>query len=279
MTELTPKVGLPFPSENKDHYFLEIESNQLAIDSALFAAREDRNLVFLSEGIFTFSAISGLLTWSQAINILVPTTGRLLVIAAGSVSLQNGDVAYVNLVRGSTIGATLSVVRAAAVPSSDAAFMLAFRFGTKVYFNNGRVISDGEVGTVLSTSSLAGVVPTPPTIYVDAGAMVVTNAAKITAANTLVKASSASSLLAPCVGFVSSKPSAGQAIIQSSGDLGGFVGLLPSGRYFLGAAGTITLTPPSLPADLGSGKVIQRVGVARTATTLLILIDPLFVVL
>jgi hypothetical protein len=81
-------------------------------------------------------------------------------------------------------------------------------------------------------------------------------------------------------GFVALKPTATSAKIQTTGDLAGFVGLTAGASYFLSlVAGGITTTPPSLPADSGSGKVVQRVGIARNATTLVIQIDPTFVIL
>lgn len=46
-------------------------------------------------------------------------------------------------------------------------------------------------------------------------------------------------------------------------------GLTPGTRYWLGTAGGVTATPLDAVAELGSGKVDQYLGIARTATELI----------
>lgn len=281
MSEQTDRMGFPFPSQNKDPYFNDFESMMRALDAAGFAGREDRNIFVVSTATFTYAAFTGLLTWGDEIDIFVATTGRLLVVPAGSVNLLDGQVLWVDLVRGSLSNQTLVAQVSSTIPSSNTALILAFRFGTLVLFRGSRVLLDGESGAVLSVSSLLGGGPTPPVPYGDGSATVLLDAVRISAADTLAKAQASGIATAPAVGFVLSKPTASTAILQNTGELGGFVGLTPGALYYLdqSVAGGITLTPPALPADLGSGKIVQRVGRARNATTLLIQIDPDFLIL
>lgn len=74
----------------------------------------------------------------------------------------------------------------------------------------------------------------------------------------------------PCVGFVYTKPVATSAVIQYSGELAGFTGLVPGDTYWVG------LTPGSITNDVDSyplGAVVQEVGWARNTTTLVIMLD------
>jgi hypothetical protein len=70
----------------------------------------------------------------------------------------------------------------------------------------------------------------------------------------------------PCIGIVRSKPTPTSCVVQYSGELSVFGGLTPAATYYLSStAGTITATPPS-----ASGEIVQEVGWARNATTLVI---------
>ena len=280
MAEQSERMGFPFPSKNRDSYYNDFLAFVRALDSSGFAAREDRNFFFLSTGNFSFDAGSGLLTWSLEIDIFVPNTGTLLIVPSGSASLADGQVLWVDLVRGSTVGGVISANVGSVVPSSDTARILAFRFGSVILFANGRILADGETGPVLSVSSLGGSGGSPSPAYSDFGATSVLDLAYISAADTLAQADATAIATAPAVGFVSAKPTVNTARLQTSGELAGFVGLTPGALYYLDQVpGQITLTPPALPGDAGSGKIVQRVGRARNATTLLIQIDPDFLIL
>lgn len=88
----------------------------------------------------------------------------------------------------------------------------------------------------------------------------------ITGSGTADEASATSISTAPCIGFVTAKPTTTTAIVQVNGFLSGaFAGLTPGSTYFLAVGGGITATPPDTV-----GNIIQKVGVAVTATELLI---------
>jgi hypothetical protein len=73
----------------------------------------------------------------------------------------------------------------------------------------------------------------------------------------------------PCVGVVIAKPTATTCEVQYGGELAGFVGLIPGDTYYLSTTpGVLTNVPPSTP-----GEIVQEVGFARNATTLVVLIE------
>lgn len=73
----------------------------------------------------------------------------------------------------------------------------------------------------------------------------------------------------PLIGVVVSKPTAFTCIVQYYGEVPGFVGLVPNTTYYLSVTpGQITSTPPAAP-----GSIIQRIGFAKTATVLVLLVD------
>jgi hypothetical protein len=73
----------------------------------------------------------------------------------------------------------------------------------------------------------------------------------------------------PCIGFVTAKPNATQAVITFQGKIDGFVGLVPGDTYYVSTTpGQITNLPPTDPGD-----AVQKVGWARDATNLVAQID------
>ena len=75
----------------------------------------------------------------------------------------------------------------------------------------------------------------------------------------------------PCIGFVSALLPLGKCLVRREGEIDGFVGLTPGKIYYVDPTtpGGITKTPPTG----NSGKVLQDVGAALTASKLGIFID------
>jgi len=79
----------------------------------------------------------------------------------------------------------------------------------------------------------------------------------------------------PVIGVVQSKPSLTQAVVMYYGELTGQSGLITTATYYLDVIpGKYSATPPSNP-----GNIVQKLGFAKDATTLVLLIDRDFVVL
>lgn len=73
----------------------------------------------------------------------------------------------------------------------------------------------------------------------------------------------------PLIGVVVSKPTAFTAVVQYHGEVGGYAGLIPGATYYLSTVpGQITSTPPS-----ASGDIVQRIGFAKTASVLVLMVD------
>jgi hypothetical protein len=79
----------------------------------------------------------------------------------------------------------------------------------------------------------------------------------------------------PTIGFVLTKPTATLAYVLTAGEMGGFVGLVPGATYYLSETpGQITDVAP-----MAQGSIVQEVGWASNATTLVIGIVRDFVLL
>lgn len=122
--------------------------------------KEDRQIILMGGGVFHWdaTAISGTegeLTWTDDFLIKFPISGgynRINTALNGSfefhIGLEDGDVAYVSLVRGA-VGAPDDVAATVAVPGDvalddDDAFVFVARDGDKVYLWNGTSLNDGE---------------------------------------------------------------------------------------------------------------------------------------
>jgi hypothetical protein len=73
----------------------------------------------------------------------------------------------------------------------------------------------------------------------------------------------------PAIGVVVAKPIATTATILYYGEAAVFGGLTPGAEYFVGVAGAV-----ETPGTNVSGEVVQRIGVAISATTILVTPDP-----
>lgn len=97
----------------------------------------------------------------------------------------------------------------------------------------------------------------------------VLDAVYLSAADTVALADSDDAMKQPLIGIVESKPTAVTCVVAYYGEVTGFVGLTPGATYFLGTVpGTITTVAPSTP-----GNIVQRIGFARNATTLVVFTD------
>lgn len=77
----------------------------------------------------------------------------------------------------------------------------------------------------------------------------------------------------PAIGIVLNKPNATTAEVQFYGEMDGFTGLGPGVTYFLSETpGQITEIAPVTP-----GSIVQKIGVAKNANTLVIMVDRDFI--
>jgi hypothetical protein len=152
----TPRMGWPFPERDLDPWYNALQSFANQQDASAYAHREDRNIIVMEGDTFTFASGTGLLTWSDDIEIFSPIVGFLLSIPAGSLTLSEGGVAYVSITRSPTANAEVAIVTDIRIPSTDSALLIAVRRNDTVYFRNGVTMVDGDSKKVFESGSGGG---------------------------------------------------------------------------------------------------------------------------
>jgi hypothetical protein len=140
----------PYPSKDTDPWFDVFESMIAAMDASGYASREDRSIILSEGGTVSFTASTGLLSWSSAIVMLSPIAAFKESIPAATVTILDGQILYINIVRSPLGNLTLSSFVANQLPNTDTAMALAIRSGANVYWRNGALIKDGQSTTLFS---------------------------------------------------------------------------------------------------------------------------------
>lgn len=92
---------------------------------------------------------------------------------------------------------------------------------------------------------------------------------RISAADTVSAADAGAIATMPAIGVITAKPTSTTATVQWVGEISLFAGLIPGRVYFVDSAGAITATAP-----VATGTVVQRLGVAKDASTLILQVTP-----
>ena len=142
----TPRIGIEYPAENQRAWWDIFVNGMNQIDSALFANREDRNILMFGGGSVSWNAVSGELSWGSDIRLISPYKGYVGTISAGSITLSSGQFFYVNMVRLPSGNFSLTPIIGGKMPEGNNAFAIAFCYGTSIYFRNGRSLDNGESG-------------------------------------------------------------------------------------------------------------------------------------
>ena len=150
------RMNWPFPSENSAPWYDAFSDMVTALDSSGYAAREDRNLITVGGGDLSWTLGTSTLVWTADIQVVSTVTGHILTAAPATLTLDDGEIAYVNLVRSPTDSSARTTQIASQIPSSDNAFLLAMRVGANVYFRNGQRLADGETLSGLGTGPTTG---------------------------------------------------------------------------------------------------------------------------
>lgn len=147
-----------YPSENMDPWYDAFAAFVNAVDASVYTTREDRSSLLMSVATvsFTISGIDGTLAWNAPIELLSPIAGFVLSVSPGSVTLRDGDVLYMQVVRGPTSNVVVSFAVARAVPNTDDCVLMAIRRGATVYWRDGKVLNDGESLVLFATNGGGG---------------------------------------------------------------------------------------------------------------------------
>jgi len=146
----SPRLRWPYPALGAPQWFSTFEALVNASDASAYAYREDRQVIFMEGGTFSFTASTGVLAWSGTIELLAGLTGFRWTVAPSSVVLQDGQLLYFDLVRGPTQNTVLTAIKASQVSSSDAGSVFCVRRGDRIYFKYGYILLDGQPFPVLS---------------------------------------------------------------------------------------------------------------------------------
>jgi Concanavalin A-like lectin/glucanases superfamily len=161
----TPRILLPYPSVNQNPWNAAFVAMANAIDTSLYPIREDRNIIMSGGGTLTFSASTGVLTWSAPINLLASVTGYQWSLpingsSPGSVTLQDGQLFYITVTRApQSNGNYIPIVGSFTPnqPNGDNQILIGIRIGSVVHFRDGFLIGDGQ-STVVFDNTGGGVV-------------------------------------------------------------------------------------------------------------------------
>jgi hypothetical protein len=149
----SPRMGWPYPEENQDPFWDAFVAFVAAQDASVFALKEDRDLLIMNGGTVSFTASSGLLSWSLPIELNSAVTGFKWTLPAGSVNLNDGDYLYVTLPHNPTTNLNVASGSGSTLPKTDIdnPIVLGLRNGDRVYFRDGKVLLDGQALTLFAT--------------------------------------------------------------------------------------------------------------------------------
>lgn len=149
----SPRMGWPYPEENQDPFWDAFVAFVAAQDASVFALREDRDFLIMKGGTVSFVASSGLLTWSQAIEMNSAVTGFKWTLPAGSLNLNDGDYIYVTLPHNPTTNLNVVAGAGPTLPKSDIdnPIVIGLRNGDRIYFRDGKVLLDGQALSLFVT--------------------------------------------------------------------------------------------------------------------------------
>ncbi len=148
----TSKMQWIYPSEDQNPWF-DIFARMIAqIDQSAYARLEDSSFIIMGGGTIDWDLSTSTLTWSSAIEIIEVQTAGIFSIAAGSLTLTEGAIFYVNVSRGTTGTIAVTARKANTLPTNDDSICIAIRRDDKIYFRNGRVFVDGYAGAIYTAS-------------------------------------------------------------------------------------------------------------------------------
>lgn len=151
------KMLWPYPTKDSDPWFDEFESMVAALDSSGYAAREDRNIIVGGGGDVFWDATSSTLTWDDDFTVFSLIAGFKLTVAAGSTSIADGEILYVNVTRAPVQNASLSIGTVSNVPNTDSAMAFAVRVGDTIYWRWGVKLEDGETANLFGALTATGI--------------------------------------------------------------------------------------------------------------------------
>lgn len=146
-----PRLGLQYPDEGDDPYFDRISSFFAGLDTFIFANMADRNMFLWGGGTLSFNSTSGAVTWTSPLLLIDLVSGFSVTIAASTITLADGQCAYVDTDRSLSGNVTALLTAAAFVGNGAGKIAVFLRKGTKLVFRNGLVFQAGNSGSFIES--------------------------------------------------------------------------------------------------------------------------------
>lgn len=144
MTLLSDRMQWPYPDIDEDPWYETFQGLIAQQDASGYAAREDRHLIISTAASVSFTASTGVLGWTAGIDLVNAISGHILTIPTGSITLNDGQLAYLVLVRSPLSNANVTLTVASSVPNTNDALAFCVRRGASVYLIRGCRINDGQ---------------------------------------------------------------------------------------------------------------------------------------
>lgn len=142
----TQKMHVPFPEDGDTAWYDQFRDGTMAaLDAALYAAREDRNLFLVGGGMMSF--VTEIFAWSAVMRLISFQNAFGWTINPHSLTVLDGQIVFAVIARGpETNNIVMLQVGYPPVPftSANNAIVICVRLGDRLYFRNGLVLIDGD---------------------------------------------------------------------------------------------------------------------------------------
>lgn len=160
MSELTPRMGFPYPSERERPFFQTYKAGELARDAAHWAHSENANLTFVGGGTWSWDAGTHTLSWTDPVQVRGFSSTGYLVIAPQSYTIYEDEVVFFNMLRllKTPTAGVLEKGKTISKPGVRAHDLLMFvaRIGNVLYFPGGASMVDGDAGQLFGAGLPGG---------------------------------------------------------------------------------------------------------------------------
>lgn len=153
----TPRLSLQFPDDGEDPYFVKIKSFFESLDSFIFANMSDRNLVLRGGGTISFNSATNVVTWGSALELVDYVSGLLITISASSLSIADGEAAFIDTSRALSASVIATLTSAPSVGVGSGKIVVFARNGSKIIFRNGVVLDAGFSGAIIENGGVGDV--------------------------------------------------------------------------------------------------------------------------
>lgn len=134
----------PYPDEYANPFWDQYESQIQAMDKLIFMRKIKENIIVGGGGIFSFVSLTGIFTWTDDFILPIYHFGKKISIQFGpdglnrSVTIPDGYALSISIPFAMKTNETRNFsVISQLTPVDEQQFIVAFRSGSKIYFNRG----------------------------------------------------------------------------------------------------------------------------------------------